>query len=85
MRSEPDIDRQDPELLQHLQDAALGRDRQCEDHEIDARLARELDQIVDGAELRAARAGDRRAILATVVEHADDANIGIASELRAEK
>ena len=78
MRREPDIDRQHPQLLEHLQDAALGHDRQREDHEIDAGPPRELDQIVDGAEL--ARAGDRlrRAVVAAVVEQADHAHVGIA-------
>src|SRR5262249_30997661 len=51
VRREPDIDRQHPQLLEHLQDAALGRDRQREENKIDAGLARELDQVVDGAEL----------------------------------
>ncbi len=60
MRRQPDVDRQHPELLEHLQDAALGRDRQREDHQVDAGAARELDQLVDGAELLAVR-GRRRA------------------------
>ena len=52
VRGEADVDRQHPELAQHLQDALLGGDRQREDHEIDAGRAREFDEIVDVAELR---------------------------------
>ena len=78
MRREPDIDRQHPKLLEHLQDAAFGHDRQREDHEIDAGPPRELDQIVHRAEL--ARSGDRlrRTVVAAVVEQADHADVGIA-------
>jgi hypothetical protein len=77
VRGEPDVERQHPELLQHLQDAAFRRDRQREDHQIDARTPSELHQVVDGAEL--ALAGDFRtaAGVATVVEQADDLDAGI--------
>jgi hypothetical protein len=77
VRGEPDIDRQHPQLLEHLQDAALGRDRQRKQDQIDAGLARELDQIVDGAELLMAANTGRRAPVAAIVEHADDAHVGI--------
>ena len=56
---EPDVDRQHPQLLQHLQDAAFRRDRQREDDEIDAGVAGELDEVVDGAELGNAVAARR--------------------------
>src|SRR4029077_2418698 len=78
MRREADVYRQHPELLQHLQDAAFGRDRQRENHEIDTGLAREFDEIVDRAELVQACARHRGAIVATVVEHADETHIRVA-------
>ena len=78
VRGEPDIDRQHPELFQHLQDAAFRRDRQREDHEIDAGLAGEFDEIVDGAELGHAFAHRRRALVAAIVEGADNVHVGIA-------
>ena len=78
MGGEADIDRQHPELLEHLQDAALGGDRQRENHKIDARPPREFDEIVDGTELARAVGSVRRAVLAAVVEQSDHANVGIA-------
>jgi hypothetical protein len=83
VRGQPDIDRQHPQLLEHLQDTALGRDRQREDHEIDARGAGEFDEIVDGAELGHARASGRAAVVVAVVEGADDMHVGVA--LRGER
>ncbi len=83
VRGEADVDRQHPELLEHLQDAAFRRDRQREDHQIDAGVAGELHEIVDGAELGHAGAARRAALVAAVVEHADDADVGIA--LRGER
>ncbi len=78
VRGKADIDRQHPELLQHLQDAAFRRNRQRENDQIDAGVARELDEIVDGAELGYAVAACRAAIVAAVVEYADDVHVGIA-------
>jgi len=49
---EPDVDREHLEFLEHLQDARFSRDRQRHDHEVDACAPRDLDQIVDGPELR---------------------------------
>ena len=46
-------------------------------------MAGEFDEIVDGAELGHAVAGRRAAVVAAVVEHADDAHVGIA--LRGER
>ena len=82
MRREADVDRQHPELLEHLQDARLGRDRQREDHEVDAGAAREFDEVVDRAELLQAGAGGGRAVVAAVVEHADKAHIRLALALQ---
>ncbi len=76
MRGEPDVDRQHPELAQHLQDALLGGDRQREDGEIDARLARVFDEIVDVAELGEAFDRQRRAGVAAIVEHAEQPDLG---------
>ena len=64
-------------FLQHLQDAAFRRDRQREDHQIDARAAAEFDEIVDGAELALAGAIGAAAVVAAVVEQADDLNAGV--------
>ena len=59
VRRQPDIDRQHPQRLKHLQDAVLGRDRQREDHQIDTGRAGEFHQIVDGAGARWQRGGAR--------------------------
>ena len=53
------------------------RDRQREDHEVDARAPAEFDQIVDGAELALAGAIGAAAIVAAVVEQADDVDAGV--------
>jgi len=78
VRRQPDIDRQYPQLLEHLQDAVLGRDRQREDHQIDAGRTGEFDQVLDRAELGNALAACRAAVVAAIVEYPDDANVGIA-------
>ena len=57
-----DVDRQHPQLLQHFEDARFRRDRQREQHEVDAGAAGEFDDVVDLAELWAAGAGVERAI-----------------------
>ena len=51
MRRQADVDRQHPQLLQQLQHARLGRDRQRHDQHVDAGDAGEFDQFRDGAEL----------------------------------
>ena len=53
------------------------RDRQREDDEIDAGAAAELDQVVDAAELALAGAFGAGAVVAAVVEQADDLDAGI--------
>ena len=73
----PDIDRQHPQLLQHFEDARLGRDRQREQHEVDTGAAGEFDDVVDLAEFRAAGAGIQRAVVVAVVEHAEHVDVGI--------
>ena len=77
VRRQADVDRQHPQLLQHFQDARLGRNRQREQHEVDAGAAGEFDDIVDLAELRAAGAGIERAVVVAVVEHAEHVDVGI--------
>ena len=77
MCREPDVDRQHPQLLEHLQDAAFGHDRQREDHEVDTAPPRELDQVIHRAELSRAGFRLRRAVVAAVVKQADHANVGI--------
>src|SRR3954470_409431 len=74
---EADVHRQHPELLQHLQDARLGGDRQREQHEIDAGAAGEFDDVVDLAELARAGTGVERAAVVAVVEHAEHVDVGI--------
>ena len=81
MGRKPDIDRQHPQLLQHLQNARLGRDRQREQHEVDAGAARQFDDVVDLAELGAAGAGIHRAVVVAVVEHAEHLDVGIVLDL----
>ena len=77
VRGKADVDRQHPQLLQHFEDAGLRRDRQREQHEIDAGAAGEFDDVVDLAEFRAAGAGIERAVVVTVVEHAEHVDVGI--------
>ena len=77
VRGQSDIDRQHPQLLQHFQDAGLRRDRQREQHEVDAGAAGEFDDVVDLAELRAAGARIERAVVVAVVEHAEHVDVGI--------
>ena len=72
-----DVDRQHPQLLQHFEDARLRRNRQREQHEVDAGAAGEFDDVVDLAELRAAGAGIQRAVVVAVVEHAEHIDVGI--------
>ena len=83
VRGEPHVDRQHPQLAHHLQDALFRRQRQRHEDEIDARQARELDEIIDRAELRDAADDQRRAIVAAVVEHAADAQVGVRFGLSA--
>ncbi len=55
----------------------FGRDRQRHDQHVDAGTARELDQLVDGAELGKPATMRRRAVVVAVVEDAADANVGV--------
>ena len=81
VRGQADVDRQHPQLLQHFQDARLRRDRQREQHEVDAGAAGEFDDVVDLAEFRAAGAGIERAGVVAVVEHAEHVDVGIVLRL----
>ena len=81
MGGKPDIHRQHPQLLQHLENARLRRDRQREQHEVDAGAAGEFDDVVDLAEFRAAGAGIQRAVVVAVVEHAEHFDVGIILDL----
>ena len=76
-----DIDRQHPQLLQHFENPRLRRNRQREQHEIDAGAAGEFDDVVDLAEFRAAGAGVERAVVVAVVEHAEHVDVGIVLAL----
>jgi hypothetical protein len=76
MGGKPDIDRQHPQFPEHLQDAVLGRDRQCKDHKIDSRPARELHEIVHRAELLTNIR--ERALLTAVVEYAENAHVAVS-------
>ena len=76
MRGKADVDGEHPQLLQHFEDAALRRDRQGKDDEIDARLARELEQIIYGAKLFPPFL-PRAAILAAIVDHTEHAHIAV--------
>jgi len=73
----PNVDRQHPQFLQHFQNPRLRRNRQREQHEVDAGAAGKLDDVVDLAEFRAAGAGIKRARVVAVVEHAEDVDVGI--------
>ena len=77
MGRQVDVDRQHPQFLQHFENARLRRDRQREQHEVDAGAAGELDDVVDLAELWAAGAGIQRPIIVAVVEHAEHVDVGV--------
>ncbi len=77
MGGEPDVDRQHPQFLQHLQDAVFRRNRQRKDHQINACAPAELDQVVDHPEFALAGAVGAAALVAAVVEQADDLDAGI--------
>ena len=79
---EPDVDRQHPQFFQHLQDAVFRRDRQRKDHQIDARAPPEFDQVVDDAEFALTGAVGAAALIAAVVEQADDLDAGILLPLQ---
>ena len=81
MGGQADIHRQHPQLLQHLENAGFRRDRQREQHEVDAGAAGEFDDVVDLAEFRAAGAGIHGAIIVAVVEHAEHFDVGIILDL----
>jgi hypothetical protein len=72
-----DIDGQHPQLLQQLKQALFGGDRERDDEEVEPRAPRELDELVDIAELGVAGYDGRDTIVAAVVENADDADIGV--------
>ncbi len=76
MRREPDVDRQHPQLAQHLQNARLGGDRQREDDQIDACAAAEGDEIVHRPELGKTGDDGRGACVRPIVENAEDLKIG---------
>ena len=65
---EPDVKRQNPQFLQHLQNPGFRRDRQRKNHEINARAPAELQQIVDAAEFALAGAVSVATVVATIVE-----------------
>src|SRR6185437_3273813 len=77
VRGQPDIDRQHPELLQHLENPDFRRNRQGKQHEIDAGAAGELDDVVDLAQFRGAGAGVEGPAVVAIVEHAEDIDVGI--------
>ena len=77
MRGKTNVDRKHPQFFQHLQNARFRRNRQREDHEIDARAPAELDEVVDGAQLALAGAIGAAAIIAAIVEQADDVDAGV--------
>ena len=81
VRGQPDIDRQHPQLLQHFQNSRLGRNRQGEQHEVDAGAPRKFHDVVHLAALGAAGAGVQRAAVIAVVEHAENIEIGILLDI----
>src|SRR3954467_7564660 len=64
-------------LFSICRDAALRRNRQRKDHEIDPGTAGELDQFIDRAELLLAGKDRRSSIIAAIVEYADDAHVAV--------
>src|SRR6266404_1833002 len=74
----PDVDRQHPQFLQHVENPRLRRNRQREQHQVDAGAAGEFDDIVDLAEFWTAGAGIEGATVVAVIEHAEDLDIRIA-------
>ncbi len=78
VRRQADIDRQHPQLLEHMKNTAFGRDRQRKDYEIDPGFAGKLDDVVDDAEIGHAIANRQASAVVAVVKHADHVQIGIA-------
>ena len=72
MRGEPDVDRQHPELAQHLQNALLGGDRQREDDEIDACRRENSRRSSTVPSLRNSPIVGRRAIVRPIIENAEN-------------
>ena len=75
MGRQANVDRQYPQFLQHFENARLRRNRQCEQHEVDAGAAGEFNDIVDLAELRTSGAGFKRAVVVAIVEHAENVDV----------
>ena len=77
MSRKPDLDGKYPQLLQHFENSRLRRDRQREQHEVDASASRQFQDVVDLAQLRTAGAGVHRAVIVAIVEYAEHSDIGI--------
>ena len=83
VRGQADIHRQHPQLLEHLQNAGFGRDRQREQHEIEPGPPREFEHVVDLAELRASGAGIECTRVVAVIEYAE--NFDVRVRLRSQR
>jgi hypothetical protein len=77
MGGKPHIDRQHPQLAHHFQHAFFGCQWHCDQNEVNAREADELDKIVDRPELGYTGHHRRRAVAGGIVEHAEHASVGI--------
>jgi hypothetical protein len=78
VRRQADIDRQYPQLLEHMKNTAFRRDRQRKDYEIYPGFAGKLDDVVDNAEIGHAIANRKTSAVVAVIKHADHVQIGIA-------
>jgi len=78
-----DVGRQHRKALHHVGEAALGRERERHDHEVEAFAAARRDEVVEAAETRISAHLARRAPVSPIVEDAGDADdrVGIGFEL----
>ena len=81
MHRQANIDGQNLKLLQQVQQALFRRDRQGDDQQVQARIARIFHELVDIAELGIAGDDRRDPVGAAIVEHPDDPNIRIGGRL----
>ena len=82
MGREADVDRQDPELLEQLQDADFGGRGQGDDHEVDGGETGEVDEVGGIAELGKALLTLRTAVVVAIVEDAENGQLVTAGFLQ---
>src|SRR5690242_5633562 len=77
VRGEPYVHRKYPKFLEHLQNPCLCRNREREQHEVDAGPPGELKDVVHLSKLRPAGTGFQRTRVIAVIEHTENFDVGI--------